>query len=170
MKMVKYWFTADTHFGHENIIDYCNRPFKSVSHMDMELIRRWNERVKPEDVVLHLGDMAFRHVLRPRDYLDQLNGEKIIIKGNHDRHNDVKSILTSAVIRYGGIDFWLSHEPKAVYKYNLCGHVHGHWRVRRRGSHVIVNVGVDVWDFRPIDINEILAVISHSASQKCQDT
>jgi len=128
--------------------------------MDMELIRRWNERVKDEDVVIHLGDFAFRGVMKPKDYLDQLNGQIYIIKGNHDVKNDVRSIFTSAVIRYGGIDIWLNHEPKAVYKFNFCGHVHDHWKLKRKGPHVIVNVGVDVWDFRPVDIQEILRFLA----------
>lgn len=153
---MRHWFTADTHFGHYNIIEYCNRPFKSLEHMDREIIRRWNERVNPEDTVIHLGDFAFRGVQKPQDYMEQLNGQIITIRGNHDRNNDVRSIFTSAVIRHGGIDIWLSHEPKAVYRYNLCGHVHEHWKVRRGGPHVIVNVGVDVWDFRPISIHDIL--------------
>ncbi len=128
--------------------------------MDRELIRRWNARVKEDDVVIHLGDFAFRGVLKPKDYLDQLNGQIYIVKGNHDSHNDVKSIFTSAVINYGGIDWWLSHRPVAKYKFNLCGHVHDHWKIKRGGSHVIVNVGVDVWDFYPVDINEILAFLA----------
>lgn len=157
---MKFWFTADQHFGHENIIKYCNRPFKSVEHMDMEMIRRWNERVAEEDTVYHLGDFAFRWVMKPQDYLDQLNGQVTIIMGNHDRSNGVKSKLTSAVIKHGGIDIWMSHEPKGMYKFNFCGHVHEHWKLRRRGPHVIVNVGVDVWNFYPIDINEILKFLS----------
>ena len=149
---MKFWFTADTHLGHENIISYCRRPFKSLAHMDRELIRRWNERVAEEDVVYHLGDFAFGD---PQSHLDQLNGQIILIRGNHDRRNRVGSLLESAVIRHGGWDIWMCHEPKAVYKMNFCGHVHNHWRIQRRGPHTIVNVGVDVWGFRPVDINEI---------------
>jgi len=157
---MKWWFTADHHFSHGNIIEYCGRPFHSTKHMDMELIRRWNERVTDEDVVYHLGDFAFRGVMKPQDYLDQLNGQIIIIMGNHDRGNDVKSKLTSAVIRHGGLDIWMNHEPKAVYKFNFCGHIHDKWKLSRRGPYIIVNVGVDVWYFYPVDINEILKFLS----------
>ena len=55
------WFTSDTHFGHENIIKYCKRPFKSLEHMNMEIIRRWNERVQPDDMVIFAGDFCFRN-------------------------------------------------------------------------------------------------------------
>lgn len=152
---MRFWFTADTHFGHHNIIEYCRRPFKSLTHMDRELIRRWNSRVAPGDTVYHLGDFAFGKPQTHQEYLDQLNGSVIIIQGNHDRRNNVRSLLESAVIRHGGWDIWLSHEPKAVYKMNFCGHVHNHWRIQHRGPHTIVNVGVDAWDYRPININEI---------------
>ena len=53
------YFTADTHFGHGNIIKYCNRPFKNHLEMDDELIRRWNNVVSNEDEVYHLGDFEF---------------------------------------------------------------------------------------------------------------
>jgi len=157
--MVKFYFTADTHFGHHNIIEYTNRPFKSVEHMDMELNRRWNERVTDEDIVYHLGDFAFRKIMRVQDYLDQLNGEVIIIRGNHDQSNDIKSKLTSAVIRHGGFDIWMSHEPKAIYKFNFCGHVHTNWRIHKTHN-VIVNCGVDVWNFQPINFEEIMEAIN----------
>ena len=52
------FFTSDTHFGHENIIKYCNRPFTSTEEMDKALISNWNKVVKPEDTVFHLGDFA----------------------------------------------------------------------------------------------------------------
>ena len=58
---MKYWFTADTHLGHQNIIKYCNRPFKTLDEMDTAIIRNWNERVDPDDTVLVLGDFCFRN-------------------------------------------------------------------------------------------------------------
>lgn len=52
------WFTSDTHFGHENIIRFCNRPFRNAEEMNAELIRRWRETVPKDGIVFHLGDFA----------------------------------------------------------------------------------------------------------------
>ena len=130
--------------------------------MDRELIRRWNERVQPGDTVYHLGDLVFKGLQKAEEYLDQLHGRVIIIKGNHDWNNDVKSKIVSAVIRHGGHDIWLSHYPEYVYELNLCGHVHENWKIQRRGPRTVCNVGVDVWDFRPIRINDILKELQES--------
>lgn len=80
------WITSDTHFGHENIIKYCSRPYRNAAQMDEDLIRRWNNRVKPGELVYHLGDVG---MTKGDDYLPKiltrLNGRKILILGNHDK-------------------------------------------------------------------------------------
>jgi len=95
--------------------------------MDRELIRRWNFKVQKDDSVIHLGDVAFMKILKPKDYLDQLNGNVTIIKGNHDSRKTLEILLTSATIHYSGIDIWLSHYPQAMYRVNFCGRVHEKW-------------------------------------------
>lgn len=69
------FFTADTHFGHNNIIKYVNRPFNSVEEMDEQLISNWNSKVTHEDTIYHLGDFAFSKT--PEKYFYRLNGKKI---------------------------------------------------------------------------------------------
>lgn len=86
--MAKF-FTSDSHFGHARIIELCNRPFNSVSHMNAELIRRWNEVVAPEDIVFHLGDVALGTFAESIQCVAQLNGYKIMVPGNHDRNSSV---------------------------------------------------------------------------------
>lgn len=159
--MVKYWFTADTHFGHSNIIKYCNRPFQTIEEHDSYLIRIWNSRVKPEDVVFHLGDFCFKKLKgkTAQFYLDQLNGKIIVVKGNHDSNNGVKTCIKNMRIHLGGKELLLIHKPEDVGYTDvdlvLCGHVHQHWKFRRF-SVDFCNVGVDQWKFMPVTINEIL--------------
>ena len=85
------YFSADDHFGHFQIIKYCNRPFKSVKEMDDTLIKNWNERVKKDDFVINVGDFNFRNSKggkqgtpkKSYDYIKKLNGIKTFVSGNH---------------------------------------------------------------------------------------
>jgi calcineurin-like phosphoesterase family protein len=79
------FFISDTHFGHKNIIKYSNRPFRDVEHMDEMLVKNWNDRVGPTDVVYHLGDVAMGASERWDNILKRLSGYKILVTGNHDR-------------------------------------------------------------------------------------
>ena len=47
------WFTSDTHFNHENILKFCNRPFKDITEHDQKLIENWNSKISPDDTVFH---------------------------------------------------------------------------------------------------------------------
>ena len=87
---MKVLFTGDLHFGHENVLKFDGRPFDTVEEMDTELIRRWNNKVDKGDLVYVLGDMIWK--TRNDDapgLIKSLNGQIILIKGNHDRflHN-----------------------------------------------------------------------------------
>ncbi len=168
---MKYWFTADYHLGHANIIKYCNRPFKNLEHMNSEIIRRHNSRIKPNDTVFFLGDFCFKNSknrgeginLKAEHWINKLNGNIIFIKGNHDSNNSLKTIIEKIIIYYSGKYFCLVHNPEYVdidVPINLVGHVHDKWkfkRIRKGFSFTdAINVGVDVWNFYPITINEIL--------------
>ncbi|MBS1697806.1 MAG: metallophosphoesterase family protein [Actinobacteria bacterium] len=79
------YITSDTHFSHARISELAARPFGSVTEMDAELIRRWNQVVAPADVVLHLGDVALGPIADSLPLTAQLNGRKFLVPGNHDR-------------------------------------------------------------------------------------
>lgn len=68
------WFTADNHFGHTNIIKFCDRPFESIDDMDKVLINNWNEVISKDDTVYHLGDFTLGDYTQAINYWDQLNG------------------------------------------------------------------------------------------------
>ncbi len=186
------WFTSDQHYWHENIIKYCNRPYANAAEMNESLIANYNQLVKPEDTVYHLGDfsMAFRPV---ETYVHRLNGTKHLIAGNHDfcsylhkksRTSDGHVMWTNKYIECGftsvsteglitiagqevlmhhmpyngdhGVnDRYTEHRPKDEGKWLLHGHLHGKYKTK---DHMI-DVGVDVWDFKPVSIDTIASII-----------
>ena len=77
------YFTADTHFGHENVIRFCGRPYATDAEMDEALIENWNSRVKGNDTVFILGDLLFRSD-NAEEILRCLKGKKRLLIGNHD--------------------------------------------------------------------------------------
>lgn len=77
--------TADTHFSHARISELAGRPFATVEQMDAELIHRWNDTVGPDDVVLHLGDVALGPIQESLALTAQLHGRRFLVPGNHDR-------------------------------------------------------------------------------------
>jgi len=81
--MQKIFFTSDSHWGHNNIISHCNRPFSSLHEMNKTLVDNWNRTVPPDGVVYHLGDMFFRNMLGSLAILDRLNGKIKLLRGNH---------------------------------------------------------------------------------------
>ena len=83
--MSKIYVTSDTHFSHANIIKYCNRPYSSIEEMNQSLVENWNSVVNKNDLVIHLGDFAWGRTIQSiKQHLDKLNGNKILILGNHD--------------------------------------------------------------------------------------
>jgi len=156
------FFTSDTHFGHKKIIEYCNRPFADVHEMNEELIKRWNEKVGPDDIVYHLGDFAFMPKSRIVEIIERLNGKIVLIMGNHDAkgirklfHGWHKELLLSLEVN-GMTELFLSHYPiDHECGLVLCGHVHNAWKVGSFSGNPVINVGVDVWDYYPVSIEEI---------------
>lgn len=77
-------YISDLHFSHKNVIKYDNRPYFTVSEMNKDLIEKWNNKVKDDDTVYILGDISWDTVENTVDIFQQLKGNKILIKGNHD--------------------------------------------------------------------------------------
>lgn len=159
------FFTSDTHFGHKNIIDYCKRPYASVEEMDAALEKNWNETVKPNDKVYHLGDFAFHNY----EIIDRLNGHIILIPGNHDheRGDKVKSRVAQVTeeVHYLKIDpehrFVLCHYPfeswRREYRFHLHGHTHGTAGVK----HNRLDVGVDATKIMaPIHLDDMMQLMT----------
>jgi calcineurin-like phosphoesterase family protein len=158
------WFSSDHHFNHFNIIEYCNRPFLRWQEMNEVLIERHNSRVSANDTVFILGDFKFgSNGPNTYDLRKRLNGNLVFIRGNHDKNNGLNVCMERAFVRSFGQDFLLIHRPDDVLKvqdhfdFALVGHVHEKWKFREneRGDKLI-NVGVDVWDFYPVHLKQIL--------------
>ena len=180
------FFTSDLHFGHENVLQFDNRPFASVEEMDEELIRRWNAKVGKGDLVYVLGDLIWK--TRNEDAADiikRLNGQVFLVKGNHDKflHNAKAKNALAGLEKYHSINVTLkdgsvrrcilSHFFIPLYdghRYNAI-HLHGHSHnteehfqelemidyLRSKGhSPQIFNVGCMHWNYEPVTLDEII--------------
>ena len=208
-------FTSDLHWGHENIIRYCmrgyktyaerradfvdnyngnhegwytqsNLAFKSPDDMNHYMVLAWNEVVTKDDIVYVLGDWAMADKLGSKVFFDQLNFKQIhLIYGNHDCNDFEKGKLHPAINQIGfdsvqeelyaeidGRNVWMAHipyghdndkrnylRPKVKPGFSLkkdvilSGHVHDKWLVNENES---INVGVDLHDFRPKTLQQLL--------------
>lgn len=155
------YLISDTHFNHKNIIHYENRPFKSVEEMNRSLIKNWNKNISNKDTVYHLGDFAFGNYDEIKVIIHQLNGYKILIKGNHDRshsaawwHNaGFNDVINGGVI----LDnfYLLSHEPMYMNKHMPYVNIHGHIHGNKMEGEQYYNVSVEHHDYQPVPFDKI---------------
>ncbi|WP_449043443.1 metallophosphoesterase [Paracoccus versutus] len=162
-----HWFTADPHYSHDRIIGFCDRPFPDVAAMNARLLAECRARVQPDDDLWILGDFTAGRSTdaqrrEVRTIFHALPGRRRLIRGNHDedwvRDLPWDSVAETADIVVDKRRLFLCHYPMITWPgarhqgLQLFGHVHQNWR----GSRNSVNVGVDVWNFRPVTLPEIL--------------
>jgi calcineurin-like phosphoesterase family protein len=162
------WITADWHLGHEAIIHFCNRPFQNTHQMEKILVKNVNSLVKEDDCLYFLGDLFWGGTDKANNLghiLQKIKGRKILILGNHDRIKPlsyidlgIESVHTS--LRYKMLNVMMVHDPAWAAAIPrdwvvLCGHIHDLFKVSRN----VVNVGVDVWDFKPVKIDDVIKLI-----------
>jgi len=161
---MKIYVISDTHFYHVNIIKYCDRPFKTEQEMNNFMVKRWNSRVQKEDLVIHLGDVVLSNRTRFfKSLVQQLNGRKILVRGNHDRKS-IHWYLTH------GFDFvcdefaigqiLFTHRPVKKpdfllmpYKLNIHGHIH---QKKEYDKDIYKNISVERTNYFPVKLDTIL--------------
>jgi calcineurin-like phosphoesterase family protein len=174
MSFTQKFYVADTHFGHNEVITHCKRPFADAAEMDEAMIARWNERVKPTDIVYHLGDFAVGcDVEHARAIFERLHGRKYLIIGNHDLdnrgrlHNRVRDLpwatppVAAMETSDGGQRVYMCHYAARVWpashhgSWHFYGHSHGRMPPLGRSR----DVGVDLPDvaFAPRTLAELTA-------------
>jgi len=160
--MTNVWLTADTHFGHRNIIKYCNRPWETSEEMDAALFKNWNDTIKQNEVVYFLGDLTLSS--NPeiiKSILSRLNGIKYLIKGNHDRltNQQYRDCGFKEVYDYPIIYkefFILSHAPVFMDDTMPYVNIHGHTHQNNQPNKKCFNVSVENIGYKPIDIKQII--------------
>jgi calcineurin-like phosphoesterase family protein len=190
--MSTLWLVSDTHFGHESVCTKFKNPdgsplrdFPNAEEMNEELVKRWNDRVRPDDRVYHLGDVVMSH--RHLPIMDRLNGRKVLIQGNHDPIGGKKGAKFDFAKYFEYVcgmkvldDYILTHipiHPDDIGRFgaNIHGHLHGTqrmWKVRRQADYTIdpeaffdepdpryLCVSIEQTNLAPIDFDEAQARI-----------
>ena len=142
--MPAVFLTSATHFGHTGVCRFRNiegskmRPWTDPDEMDEEMVKRWNETVRPNDKVYHLGDVVINR--KALKIMHRLNGDKVLIRGNHDifKDDDYREHFRELRAYHVMNGMILSHIPihsdsLGRFGTNIHGHLHAHRVKRARG-------------------------------------
>ncbi len=163
------WVTSDTHFFHDNIIQYCGRPFANSELMNECLVHNWNSVVKPGDKVYHLGDVAMGkgYTEGLGELMNQLQGSKRLIVGNHD---DIPFLSKGGWFKK--VQLWrvfteynllLTHVPvheSSIHERIVVNggvNVHGHIHTHNSPAGPYFNACVEKHAYTPIHLEDIVA-------------
>jgi len=158
---MNYFFTADQHYGHFNIIKYCNRPFSTLNNMDEVLIKNHNEVVQKNDIVIHAGDFAWvKTHADAQKYIKRLNGNHIFLVGSHDKwmHKSKGQIWEKTIHGYFVV---ICHYAMRVWarshfnSWHLFGHTHGGLEPQGKSW----DIGVDNNNFYPVSFEQIKEIM-----------
>jgi len=168
-----YFFTSDEHYGHRKIIEYTNRPFKSVEEMDETIIKNHNSIVSNGDITVHAGDFTLWKNVEGiyRKYINRLNGSHIFLKGSHDywlkRESNINQIWERNISINGTKYYFVvcHYNMRTWHKshynsFQLFGHSHG--RLLPTGKQH--DIGVDNNQFFPLSANQIVEILKHRPS------
>jgi calcineurin-like phosphoesterase family protein len=180
--MPSVFLVSDTHFGHAGVTRFTHqdtgikiRPWDNPEEMDEYMVKVWNDTVKSNDKVYHLGDVVINR--KSLQILDRLNGDKVLIRGNHDifRDDDYRKYFRELRAYHVVNNMILSHIPlhpdsKGRFNANIHGHLHSN-RVRKPRSvdaktgEILYSDDIDPWyfnvsveqiGFKPILFEEVI--------------
>lgn len=167
------FLTGDQHFGHANIIGFCQRPFKHVDEMDEAMIAAWNSVVGSDDTVYHIGDFCLGNALMAGSYFSRLNGNIHVVPGTHDSRwwgTGLRSASGYNVVLLDQIYVFkvifqhvvLCHYSMRTWPFSHNGSIHfyGHSHGRIRGHGLSADVGVDAVGFAPIQLEEAIKKVN----------
>lgn len=170
MVIMAVFFTSDLHFSHDRDFIYKPRGFNSIEEHDAEIIKRWNDIVKKEDIVYVLGDLIMGDQDAAIENLKKLNGKIRFLAGNHDTNNKIIRYLEecnftyfgcAAIIKHGKKTLYISHYPTITGNttkekvINLHGHTHSKNKFTE-GFPLMYNVALDAHNCRPVSIEQII--------------
>jgi len=170
---MRYWFTADPHFGHERILELCKRPFASVEEMDKAIINNYNKLVHTNDTLYILGDFSWGYEDSIRYYRNLIRCNNIVfIWGNHDKilRKNIslyKQLFTST---HDILDIVIDQQPIVLCHYpmlewnkfyygswQLFGHVHGN--LSPLPGSLSCDVGVDCHNYNPVSFEDLKVIM-----------
>lgn len=157
-----FYITSDTWFGRPQILQIANRQFNNIEEMNSTLIKNWNNKVKKNDVVFHLGNFAWDPVTA-RKVLKKLNGKIYFLKGSHDGAlleviDDFPNaqLLKNSIMELKDFDTIICHYPLSVWNGKGSGtiHIHGHTVFDHKTDLTVenrFNICTDFWGYSPIN-------------------
>jgi len=156
-----YWFTADEHYGHFNIIKYCNRPFASVIEMDETIIKNHNAIVNLSDTVIHVGDFTLGKKERAGLYIKQLKGNHVFIQGSHDYW--LKNAVQIWERTIEGIHIVACHYAMRRWSKSHYGswQIYGHSHGNLQPEGLQYDVGVDNNNFYPVSFEDLKKIMQN---------
>jgi calcineurin-like phosphoesterase family protein len=162
---------SDHHFGHNNIIEYCDRPFSSVGKMDQTLLNRHYERVTADDVLIHLGDVAMdmQNGDETIEYFQKIEAD-LLLRGNHDTGLSPDEapfpVLESCVLKHDSIEFYCTHRPENIPDDWEGWAIHGHIHNNNPQEYPFVamderrvNVSAELLNFRPLSLDQLTELV-----------
>jgi calcineurin-like phosphoesterase family protein len=166
---MNWFFTADEHYGHQKIIQYCNRPFNSLEEMNQTMIAQHNQIVGKGDTTVHVGDFCWakKQEEAHREYISHLNGNHIFVRGSHDHWlpDSAKSRWRRMIEgQFVVVDHYAGRTwERAHYgAWQLYGHSHG----RLVPDGLQMDVGVDCNNFAPVSFEAVAEFMQNRNSTR----